>query len=152
MPWSPGFWVGIGWRAVLAGASLVPSLERRLYPDHQLAKDILIEPGGDDRYPSLALVEQWGAPHLRLRLRLGNRSPYDRALIIVHLRRGPRDVRPARPRRLLRGPGVRRLHGGPRARRPSRASRPVRDRVQRPRRALLLDPALGLTPRRTRFV
>jgi len=66
---------------MLAGASLVPGLERRLYPDHRLVKDIVIEPGGDDRYPSLALVEQWGAPHLRLRLRLGNRSAYDRASI-----------------------------------------------------------------------
>jgi hypothetical protein len=58
MAWSPEFWVGVGWRLMLVGASIVPSLERRLYPDHRLSNDIPIEPGGDDQYPTLALVDQ----------------------------------------------------------------------------------------------
>lgn len=81
MPWSPEFWVSVGGRILLAMASFVPILERRLYPDHQLARDLRIDPGGDDNTPSLVLTEQWKAPAVRLRLRVENRSPYRRALL-----------------------------------------------------------------------
>src|SRR5439155_15498 len=59
-------------------------------------------------------------------------------------RRGVRDVRTAGSGRLLRGSGLRGLHGRRRARRPPPRPRPLRDPLQRPGRALLLDPALGL--------
>src|SRR5262249_21728755 len=60
-------------------------------------------------------------------------------------RRGVPDVRAAGGSRTVRGPVVRCVHGRRRAGRAAPRPRPLRDALQRHRRALLLHAPLGLT-------